>query len=450
MIARRPALSTTLTRRLVLLALAVTVANVVFVWAYYANDRDALKGYVLRGELDRLEAALDPAALPPRVAEPARTIYRQFPQSYAFAVIDPQGRVRDGENTGLFPAEALTADSFADDWVARRPGPAGTVAIGAHTIRPEGAPPVRLMMMMVDDPANLSRAAILHEFVGHIWIPLLPAVLVLLAANALMIRDGLAPLSRAAAWARSLRPGRPVPPLGVRGLPAEIADLTDATERAVQRLTEGLAAEQRRAAEAAHALRTPVAVLQARADGLPRSPVAAQLRADIDALARMTTQLLDSTGADRIEVADEARADLAAVARAVVERAAPFAVTRGVDLSLTAEASPQMVRGDGDAIALALANLVENAVIHGGSGGRVEVTVGPGPEIHVRDHGPGLPPGAETHMSRPFWRGPGAEPGGAGLGLAIVHRVQRAHGGTVRATDAPGGGALFSLGYTAA
>lgn len=446
MIARQPALSTTLTRRLLLLALAVTVANVVFVWAYYASDREGLKAYVLRGELDRLEAALVPGD-PPRLDDAAREIYRQFPQAYAFALIGARGEILDGENASLFPPEALASDSFADDWVARRPGPAGTVAIGAHTIRPDGAPPVRLVMMMADDPANLSRTAILHEFVGHIWIPLLPAVLVLLAANALMIRDGLAPLSRAAAWARSLRPGRPVPPLGVKGLPAEIADLTEATERAVQRLTDGLAAEQRRAAEAAHALRTPVAVLQARADGLPRSPVAAQVRADIDALARMTTQLLASTGADRIEVPDGATADLAAVATAVVERTAPFAVARGVELSLAVEGEVPVVHGDADAVALALANLVENAVIHGGAGGRVEVTVGPGPEVHVRDHGPGLPAGAAVQMCRPFWRGPGAEPGGAGLGLAIVERVQRAHGGTMRADAAPGGGALFTLGY---
>ena len=60
---------------------------------------------------------------------------------------------------------------------------------------------------------------------------------------------------------------------------------------------------------------------------------------------------------------------------------------------------------------------------------------------------PGFPPPGDGDLFEPFRRGAGAPRGGAGLGLAIVARIQRAHGGTVEASDAPGGGALFRLTY---
>jgi two-component system OmpR family sensor kinase len=105
------------------------------------------------------------------------------------------------------------------------------------------------------------------------------------------------------------------------------------------------------------------------------------------------------------------------------------------------------VTGSADAIGLALTNLIENAIHH--AGGRIEVTVGPGPVLAVRDFGPGLPEPAGA-LFEPFKRGTGASRGGAGLGLAIVARIQRAHGGAVEASVPPGGGTLFRLTYRAA
>ncbi len=161
-------------------------------------------------------------------------------------------------------------------------------------------------------------------------------------------------------------------------------------------------------------------------------------------------QLLDSASADTLVVGEGRAVDLAAAAEEVVAGLAPFAISRGVDLELVTEAGARRAVGEREAIALAIANLVENAVLHGGRGRQVRVTVGPGPVVAVRDRGGGLPDGAADALFRPFWRGTDAPAGGAGLGLAIVERVQRAHGGTVEARNAEGGGAVFRLTYRAA
>jgi two-component system OmpR family sensor kinase len=213
----------------------------------------------------------------------------------------------------------------------------------------------------------------------------------------------------------------------------------------MERLADALEGERRRAAEAAHALRTPVAVLTARLDGLADNEASARLRADVAALSRTVRQVLDAASAEMATVDDRAAADLAAIAEDVVAGLAPFGFEKGVTLGLDVDPAAEPAAGDASAIGLALGNLVENAILHGR--GSVSVLVGPGPVLTVEDDGPGLPPENRGRLFEPFRRGKAAPPGGAGLGLAIVARVQRAHGGAVEAGDAPGGGARFRLIY---
>jgi two-component system OmpR family sensor kinase len=75
--------------------------------------------------------------------------------------------------------------------------------------------------------------------------------------------------------------------------------------------------------------------------------------------------------------------------------------------------------------------------------------VGPGPTLSVRDHGPGLPEGAQVQVFEPFWRAPGAVAGGTGLGLAIVDRLQHAQGGAVEVRTPQDGGCEITLTFAA-
>lgn len=247
---------------------------------------------------------------------------------------------------------------------------------------------------------------------------------------------------------RADRPGQSSDPFWHKDLPAEIEDLTEAVNSAIARLNNELENEKRRAAEAAHALRTPVAVLVARLDSLKDDPALVPFRADIKPLSRTVTQFLLSSGADRLDISDDTQVDLNPIAEEAVARLTPFAMLNGAEIIFEPNPTPCRVHGSAEGIDLAQTNLIENAVFHGGPG-PIEIKVGPDLELSVRDSGPGLENPLNTEMFDPFWRGAGAPKGGAGLGLAIVSRIQRAHGGRVEASNHPDGGAVFRPIYKA-
>ncbi|MEM9011407.1 MAG: HAMP domain-containing sensor histidine kinase [Pseudomonadota bacterium] len=442
----RRGLKSILTRQLLLISLGVILANIILVAVFDVSDRQNLIIDLMRRELLRLEAAyLEIEQQPDALAATINGIYDDYPEAYAFAVMDADGTVLNGKNVGLIPPELLRPGAFANDWLAWPNGTRAAPVIASHSIEAT-EPPVSLLLLVLNDPADLLGAEVFDEFRGHVWLPLIPIVVLLIGGTLLSIGRALRPVSEAAAWARAIRPGERLPPLELTKAPAEILDLTDAVQRSLERLDAELVAEQRRAAEAAHGLRTPAAVLVARLDELPPGPEFETFREDVRALSRTVTQFLSSSGADRLEVPEGARADIAAVAERVVSDLYSAAEAQGAELVLSGNGGPNHVHGAADAIALALINLVENALHHGGAG-PVEVSVGPGPVLAVRDHGPGLPDKADGDLFEPFRRGTGAPRGGAGLGLAIVSRIQRAHGGKVEAEAAPGGGALFRLSY---
>ncbi len=146
-------------------------------------------------------------------------------------------------------------------------------------------------------------------------------------------------------------------------------------------------------------------------------------------------------GAAAAAPATDVRALLDDVEALVAARAARQGARLEVEV-----AAPEVrqVRAPRGPLAQVLLNLVLNAVEHAPPGTAVRVRVEPAggaARVTVRDHGPGLPPGAADALFTPF--APGAR--GTGLGLAVVRRVAEQHGWRVEAADAPGGGARFTL-----
>jgi two-component system, OmpR family, sensor kinase len=417
-------LAQVLIRRLALIATGIVALNMVGVGLYYGSDRPELEAEVASDVTERLGAALQGTHLP--ADAPARDIFADHPTAYAFALVDRTGVVVDAMNLALIPPSAI--DIFADDWVTAVDLPAGRLVYAGHEFR-DRADGLRVVFVMAADPENLLRRAFLSELRQHVWGPILPMAVLLIGASALLIRRELAPVARAAAWARALRPGSVTPP-PAGPVPSEVADLIDGTQRALDRLASALAAETRHAAEAAHALRTPVAVLTARLDALPPGETTDKLRADLAALSRTVQQVLAASRTDVLTAPADARAGPARSGRGGCGRPCPLCLWQGgrpvaVDALCARDGPGQSRRRGTGPVEPDRERGAAWRARRGRDHGRT------GPDRSVRDHGPGLPEGAQAQVFEPFWRAPGAVAGGTGLGLAIVDRLQRAQGGTV-------------------
>lgn len=199
--------------------------------------------------------------------------------------------------------------------------------------------------------------------------------------------------------------------------------------------------------DAAHQLRTPLAVLSARLQ-TPGAVDVERARADIAWMGRLVEQLLSSA---RTRVADPARmepVDPADLGRDIVSALAPLAIYRDRDLAFDCSESEKERRtlsGNATLLFEALSNLVENALSHAPEGSTVLVRVGPGSAIHVLDRGTGVPESERRRIFERFLQGTSPTLGGAGLGLAIVGEVMRLHEGQITYTDRTGGGACFSM-----
>jgi signal transduction histidine kinase len=142
--------------------------------------------------------------------------------------------------------------------------------------------------------------------------------------------------------------------------------------------------------------------------------------------------------------------DLHQVAEEVVGSMAHLALAAGRTIALTGADHPVIVIGNAAAITDALRNLVENVFAHTPPGTEVVVEVDPTGAISVQDSGPGVPAEDRQRIFERFWRGKGLRTDGAGLGLAIVMEIVRAHGASVTVSNRIPRGARFDVRFRAA
>jgi signal transduction histidine kinase len=286
--------------------------------------------------------------------------------------------------------------------------------------------------------------SLMQEFlVAGLWL-IVPIGAAAVFVALLTIRRGLHPLRSASIAAGEIGPERPTLRLPSNQLPREVRPLVMAVNSALDRLAKGLEVQRRFAADAAHALRTPLAVLTARLDTLTGDE-AVGLRRDVDRMNRLVDQLLKMARLDGLPLDVTQPVDLHDVAVEAISLLAPLAIQRGRELVLVRQQERSLVQGNRQALVVALVNLVENALEHAPSGTAVEVEISTGAAIKVLDRGPGVPEGERETIFQRFHRGRGKSSPGAGLGLAIVAEIAAAHRGSVTAVGRPDGGAMFCL-----
>ncbi|WP_232844215.1 HAMP domain-containing sensor histidine kinase [Allopontixanthobacter sediminis] len=287
---------------------------------------------------------------------------------------------------------------------------------------------------------------IANELLQHVALPLVPLSVLMLLFNILAVRRVLNPLRRAEADVDRLDPENMALRISEPTEPREVATLVRAVNRALERLEESMGILRSFTANAAHELRTPLSIMQLALDELPSGRQREELLADNRQMTRLVNQMLDLAQADAKAFETGARVDLADVGRKAVAQLASVAFNAGSELSF-ADFGEAVTKGHEEAIFRIYRNLIDNALVHAPDGTLVEVSAGPGPQLCVRDHGPGIAAEDIPQIFDRFWRKNRQDSVGAGLGLGIVQRLAQAHGGTVIAENAPDGGAIFTVSF---
>jgi two-component system sensor histidine kinase MprB len=268
----------------------------------------------------------------------------------------------------------------------------------------------------------------------------------------LVARTALAPIARFTRRTESIaaNPERQDQRLEVSG-DDEIARLAQTFNATLDTLESSVEAQRNLVADASHELRTPIATLRAnlqllrdesRLSDEDREGLREDMIQELDELTGLVADVVElARGSKPTGALDDVRVD--AIARDVVERTQ----RRAPELSVEASLEPTLVRGDAGRIGRAIANLLDNARKWSQVGGVIDVRLRDG-TLTVRDHGPGFHEEDLPFVFDRFHRAKDARgKPGSGLGLAIVRQAAEAHGGFVQAANAPGGGALLTIGF---
>ncbi|MEQ8326408.1 MAG: ATP-binding protein [Parvibaculum sp.] len=442
-----PSLTVRLTRRMLAIVAASFLLLLVILQVQYLLVRDTLRDRGLRAQAADIAAHVragrdDGFAVD--LPETLKTAYHRPDRQYVYFLLDGEGRVLASSHGGTAPLAPVPAPG-GDPFFSRTDF-ANRGAYYGVTVPLEGAnPPLYLQVAQGSVHPDVLADTLIEEFLERSWAFLLLLAVAIASVTIWTVRQSLAPVTRLSVMARNIGPASLDRRLPEDNLPSEITPLVHAVNTSLQRIESGYRREREFTANAAHELRTPLAVLKANIETLSSLDEVPQLIEELADLERLVTQLLRLAQVDNLVPRPEEEADLRAVATAVARQLGPIALAEGKSVELTGEEGPVRVRGHADFLALALRNLVENALAHTPRGSGVEIRVGADRSLAVVDDGPGVPPADAARIFERFVRvKPGAYKG-AGLGLSIAQRVAAVHGGGIEVSREPGRGAVFTL-----
>ncbi|NYT71855.1 sensor histidine kinase N-terminal domain-containing protein [Halomonas sp. QX-2] len=344
----------------------------------------------------------------------------------------------------------LRSASAPETPLAQQPIGYSTLTVGVHdwrvyVLEVPGSSNRVVVSEREDVRGELIRAVALRTLLPDlIGLPLLTALLWW------SIGWGLVPLSRMAEQIRNRDPHN-LQPLTLSPLPQELDTIAGALNRLLERIRIMRVREKRFIADAAHELRTPLAVLDLHAQNAltadnieDRQEALNHLRGGVARATRLVTQLLTLA---RLEPEEESQPEyrtsqLLSEVRETLAKLSPLAAEREQQLLLNAdEQADWSILEEPGAIETLVQNLVGNAIQHSPNQSVISITLATTPhcfQLTVDDQGPGIPINERKKVIERFQRaGPSA---GSGLGLSIVERLIKRHGGTLQLDSAPSGG----------
>jgi signal transduction histidine kinase len=377
------------------------------------------------------------------VAQPDGLLTFNLPDSLKGLYSEAYGRyqydIRDAEGHLLFSSRRKTGTATA------APPPLSETISGAGVTRTIDGKVMRIRV--AEDLAH--RDVIIDDIVSNFfrrvgWITI-PILLILLAIDIIIFRRAVAPLWKASEEASNIGPARTDIRLPTEQIPREIMPLVTAVNRALDRLEDGFRVQRQFTADAAHQLRTPLAILRTRIETLGDGAARQALHADIEGMSRIVAQLLEIAELDTLVLDPGETADLRAVCAEVVGSIAPLAIAQHKDIALRGTEAPVLIHGNSVMLQRAIFNLAENAIKFTAKDTSVDVDVSEDGAVRVRDCGPGIAEAERELIFQRFWRADRQRSDGAGLGLSIVRAVADDHAATVAVENLPGRGAQFTL-----
>jgi two-component system sensor histidine kinase QseC len=241
-------------------------------------------------------------------------------------------------------------------------------------------------------------------------------------------------------------------PLDVAGAPSEIGALVTSLNQLFERVQRLIEQERRFTADAAHELRTPLAGIRAQAQvalgataDAERAHALDGVIAGCDRATHTVEQMLTLA-----RLAPDAVSfrpvplELAVVLKSTITDLAPAALAKEMDIELTLEQDVSAF-GDAGLLAVLFRNLIDNALRYSPPATRVAIQIEPGDDealVRITDAGPGISASERSHVGRRFYRAPGTQAPGSGLGLSIVHRILELHRGRMQCDAPPTGSGL--------
>jgi two-component system sensor histidine kinase TctE len=371
----------------------------------------------------------------PLSAQTERALKADLVDEIFFAVGDGRGQRLAGHPLllPLAPAPALAQGEWRF-FESRLDG--RDVRVAAHAVACGPAGSLSCPILVAETVGKRSAAKQSVWLAALLGATLLAATMVLLATFA--VARGMRPLRQAAADIAARTPDR-LEPVDPRAVPREVMVFVEALNQLFARLREAVAAQRAFVADAAHQLRTPLAVLRVEAAQLLEAPHPPELHAALERLhaaaergARLAQQLLALARTESSALdpgLKRAPVDLRALAARAADRWLQPSLQAGQDLGF--ELAPAWVDGDPMLLEELLGNLVQNAIEHADRGTRITIRTameGPVAVLRVEDDGPGVAPDERAQIWQRFHRGRAARGTGSGLGLAIVQDIARLHG----------------------